>query len=386
MKIKYFMLSDQNSDSGVIKKVFSQVSALNQLGLDAELVLVGIGDVNYPPCRFLTTYSLDYVPMEDFFGRIKRAFKVNKLFSETIDSLDSNDILYYRCSSTFPLYYPHNYFRSFRACKIITEHQTRELDEFKLAGNTLNYWSEYIFGKLLKKQSDAIIGVTNEITQYEVARIGDPKKPCLTIGNGFAVQSVPERKAPHYTGDDLHLLCVATVSRWHGLDRLLQGLAIYDGLPKIVLHVAGDGKDLPHLQKMADDLGISDRIIFHGFTTGKALEGLFDKCHIAVGSLGIHRIGLKEASILKAREYCARGIPFIYGIADPDFAVDFPYILRFPADETPIDVKQILAFAGEICDDADHPQKMRSYAEGHLDWSVKMQRLKGFLETLNRKG
>jgi hypothetical protein len=81
----------------------------------------------------------------------------------------------------------------------VTEHQTKELDEFKLSTyNTLTYWSEYLFGKLLRKQSDAIIGVTDEITQYEIARAGDPEKPHLTIGNGFAVQSVPVRQAPHY--------------------------------------------------------------------------------------------------------------------------------------------------------------------------------------------
>jgi len=254
LKIKYFILGGQNSESGVAKKFFSQVSELIQLGLDAELVLVSIGDVHYPPCGFLTTYSLDNIPTNDFFGRIKRARKMSKAFSETIESLGSDDILYYRCSSTFPLYYPHNYFRRFRACTIVTEHQTKELNEFKLIGSTLSYWSDYFFGKLIRKQSDAIIGVTDEITQYEISRSGDPGKPNLTIGNGFAVQSVPLRQSPHYTGDELHLLCVANVSRWHGLDRLLQGLAIYeDGIPKIVLHVAGDGAELPHLQKLADD-------------------------------------------------------------------------------------------------------------------------------------
>jgi hypothetical protein len=91
---------------------------------------------------------------------------------------------------------------------------------------------------------------------------------------------------------------------------------------------------------------------------------------------------LKEASILKAREYCARGTPFIYGIADPDFPPDFPYILHVPADESPIDIEQVLAFAKEVCADPDHPQKMRRYAEEHLDWSVKMKKLKDFLEAL----
>lgn len=385
LKIKYFTLCGQNSNSGVAKKVFSQVSELRQLGLDVELVMVSVGDGLYPSYDFLTVHRVNEVPMDDFFGRIKRAREISKIFGKTIGSLGPDDVLYYRYSGSFPLYYPGKILRRFRACKIVTEHQTKELDEFKLNNNALSYWSDYFFGRLLRKHSDAIIGVTDEITHYEVSRSGDPEKPHLTIGNGFAVQSVPIRQAPQYD-NDLHLLCVANVSRWHGLDRLLQGLATYDGTPNITLHIAGDGAELPHLQKLAGDLGISDRMVFHGFTTGKALDALFDRCHIAVGSLGIHRKGLTQTSELKAREYCARGIPFIIACADPDFPPDFPYILRLPADESPIEIEDVLAFAKDVCADPDHPEKMRLYVEEHLDWSVKMKKLKSFLEALVGEG
>jgi len=383
LEVKYFVLDVQNANDGVNKKLLSQVSGMSQLGLNVELVLADTGCAHDPSHNdFLKTYSVSEAPSGDLFGRIRRSLKISRIFSKIIDSLGPNDVLYYRYISAFPLYYPKNYFKRSRTCKIVTEHQTIELDENKLINSTLGYWSERLFGKLLRKQSDAIIGVTDEITQYEIACAGDPEKPHITIGNGFEVQSVPVREAPHYAGDDLHLLCVANVSRWHGLDRLLRGLATYNGTPKVILHIAGDGAELPHLQNLTDDLGIGDRVVFHGFTTGKALDALFDQCHIAVGSLGIHRIGLKEASILKAREYCARGIPFIYGIPDPDFPPDFPYILHLPADESPIDIDQVLAFAKRVCADPDHPQKMRRYAEEHLDWSVKMKKLKNFLETL----
>lgn len=385
--MKYFVLDVQNANDGVNKKLLSQVSGMSQLGLNVELVLADTGCAHDPSHNdFLKTYSVSEAPSGDLFGRIRRSLKISRIFSKIIDSLGPNDVLYYRYISAFPLYYPKNYFKRSRTCKIVTEHQTIELDENKLINSTLGYWSERLFGKLLRKQSDAIIGVTDEITQYEITRARDPEKPHLTIGNGFAVKSVPVRQAPRNNGDDLHLLCVANVSRWHGLDRLLRGLATYSGTPKVILHIAGDGAELPHLQKLAGDLGITDRVVFHGFTAGKALDALFDQCHIAVGSLGIHRKGLTQTSELKAREYCARGIPSIIACADPDFPPDFPYILHLPADESPIDVEQVLAFAKEVYADPDHPQKMRRYAEEHLDWSVKMKKLKGFLETLVGEG
>jgi len=385
MKIKYVVMDSHGPSSGVMKKIFAQVLELKQLGQDVELVLIRIGKINYPSYDFLTIYDVDEVPSGDYFGRFRRACKISNIYGELIDSLGPRDILYTRFTSAFPPNSPKYYFKlRRRACKIVTEHQTKELDEFKLNGRSLTYWSELFFGTLLRKQSDAIVGVTGEIAQYEVAKARDLKKPNLVIGNGFAVQSVPMRQAPCNNEDVLNILCVANVSRWHGLDRLIRGLAAYDGMPNVILHIAGDGPELNNLKKLANELDIADRVVFHGFMMGKALDALFDKCHIAVGSLGIHRVGLREASILKAREYCSRGIPFIYGALDPDFSEDFPYILYCPADEYPIDIDQVLIFAQGVCADSDHPRKMREYAEEHLDWSVKMKKLKGFLEMLVR--
>ena len=246
----------------------------------------------------------------------------------------------------------------------------------------IQVWSEYIFGKFIRKQADAIVCVTDEIAKYQLKYFGTQHKMHLTLGNGFNVKSVSKRLVPLPPNEELHLLCVAIINHWHGLDRLLQGLATYDGTPKVILHIAGDGPELPHLQQLTEELGIGDRVVFHGFTTGKTLDALFDQCHIAVGSLGIHRKGLTQTSELKGREYCARGIPYIIACADPDFPADFPYILHLPADESPINIDHVLAFAQEVCADPDHPQKMHRYAEKHLDWSVKMKILKGFLEAL----
>jgi len=386
MKIKYFVFGGKSIDDSISKKIISQVSALTNLGLNVELIMVKLvnsADISYPPYNFLTIYPVNKVSTGDFIGRIKRARIICKIFRETIASLGKNDILYYRYSAPFPLYFPYQYLKGFRYCKIITEHQTKEVDELKMNGYSLSYFSELFFGKFFKKQSDAIIGVTEEITEYEITSIGDLNIPHLTLGNGFAVQSVRVRHPPNHTNNDIHLLCVANVSPWHGLDRIIRGLSTYNGKTRVFLHIAGTGAELTSLQKLAKDLGINDRMISHGFLTGKPLDALFDQCHLAVGSLGIHRIGLSEASILKVREYCARGIPFIYGISDPDFPPDFPYILRFPPDESAIDIEKVIAFTKDICGDPYHPQKMRCYAENNLDWSVKMKMFKDFLEDLD---
>ena len=121
---------------------------------------------------------------------------------------------------------------------------------------------------------------------------------------------------------------------------------------------------------------------FHGFVTGESLDSLYNTCHLAIGSLGIHRVGLTQGSILKSREYCARGIPYMVACADPDIPDDFPYIYKVTPDESPVCIERVVEFAQRVYDDRDHPQKMRAYALEHLDWSIKMYQLKIFLEML----
>lgn len=382
MKMVYFIMGGENPNSGVSKKIFAQLSALIDIGLDAKLVMFNFSNVQYPSYAFLKIFQIERLPTNDIFGRIKRLRKIRTEFSETIKSLDSCDIMYFRHSITSLLYYPFNYLKIFRDCKFVTEHQTIERNEFKLNHLNRKTFKDIFFERILRGQSDAIVGVTDEITDYQITCSGDPHKPHITIGNGINVKSCSLRQPPKFNNHKIDLLFVASVNRWHGLDRLIQGLAIYNGPTKITLHIAGDGTELPTIQKLTNELGIANQVIFYGFKTGEDLDLLFNTCHIAVGSLGMHRIGLTEASILKAREYCSRGIPYIIACADPDFQDDFPYIYRIPSDESPVDIEKVIEFAKRVYADPYHPQKMRAYAVEHLDWSVKMKKLKTFLETL----
>jgi hypothetical protein len=71
---------------------------------------------------------------------------------------------------------------------------------------------------------------------------------------------------------------------------------------------------------------------------------------------------------LKNREYATRGIPFIYSETDSDFD-NKPYVLKAPADETPVDVEQMLAFI-DSC--SMQPVDIRHTVE-HLTWKIQME-------------
>ena len=97
---------------------------------------------------------------------------------------------------------------------------------------------------------------------------------------------------------------------------------------------------------------------------------VFNQCQFAIGSLARHRSGITVIKTLKNREYATRGIPFIYSEQDSDFDYQ-PYIIKAPADESPIDIQQIIDFMDSF---TMKPDNIRKTVE-HLAWKIQMQRV-----------
>ena len=112
------------------------------------------------------------------------------------------------------------------------EHNAIELKEYASLRNYPAILWDIVFGYFIRSYTDGYIGVTDEITNYQLKRSGDSSKPHITIGNGIVVDSVPLRCPNGFLGDELNLLCVSNINRWHGFDRLLKGLIDYKGNTK----------------------------------------------------------------------------------------------------------------------------------------------------------
>ena len=115
---------------------------------------------------------------------------------------------------------------------------------------------------------------------------------------------------------------------------------------------------------------IQDKIIFHGTMFGKELDDIFNQCQFAIGSLGRHRSGITVIKTLKNREYATRGIPFIYSEQDSDFDGQ-PYIIKAPADESPIDIQRIIDFMQKF---QMSPEDIRKTVEP-LQWKYQMKKV-----------
>jgi glycosyltransferase involved in cell wall biosynthesis len=376
--LKYVMITDEDLDSGKIKKARAQVAALNDSGIKSELVIVTKNLEKKEGFDHVKLLYVEKSERENFLSRLKRANRIRSIIHEILKSLNTNDIFYYRGFVLW--YYPITFFKPFRKYRIISEHQSIEIKQRLRMNSPLPAFIDLLSGNITIGQSDGIIGVTDEITAFWTKRLFYKKIPRTTIPNGFDVHSVEVRNHPLFDPHDIHILFVGNISHWHGLDRMIRGIADYRGPVQIHFHIVGDGAELENLKQLKNSLAPGAAIHFHGFLRGCHLDSMFDTCHIAVGSLGMHRKGLSQTSELKAREYCARGMPYVIACGDTDFPNDFPYILRLAADESPINMEDIISFTHKIYNTPNHPFIMNKYAEKNLDWTVKVRKLKDFIE------
>ena len=195
-------------------------------------------------------------------------------------------------------------------------------------------------------------------------------KTAVNISNGINLEVIPARN-PKPDPDAIHILALASMSYWHGYDRLIRSLAAYNGDQNVMIHMVGgnDGGSIPEWKALTQELGLQDKVIFHGSKSGDALSEMFDLCDIGINSLGMYRKGFAVTSELKAREYAARGLPFVCSVDDPalDHAEE-PLWMRVSNDDSIPDMGSIVEFALKMRTDERSVEKLRAYAGEYLTW------------------
>lgn len=200
--------------------------------------------------------------------------------------------------------------------------------------------------------------------------------PVLSIENGINVSDVRCRE-PEKT-EVIRMIAVAGMCNFHGYDRLIEGLHDYyaqGGKREIELHMVGGkaepGNELSRYQDLCKKYHLEKKVIFYGEKKGEELDKIYDKCNLAVGSLGMYRIGYKTASSLKIREYLAKGLPVITGSKVDVFEKkNFSYYLEFENDSTPINMQKIVDFYDDTYGEKDIyaiNKEIREYAADHCD-------------------
>jgi hypothetical protein len=197
--------------------------------------------------------------------------------------------------------------------------------------------------------------------------------PSILVSNGIDLNQMPLAESPEKLSPFV-MIGIGNLSVWHAYDRILKGLKNLNNEQRVnfKLIIVGKGPELERYEQLVSKYQLKPYVQFTGMLQGIELDSVFNRVHLGLGSLGMHRLLLNSGNSLKNKEFCARGLPFVISAEDTDFPSHFPYIWRVSADESPIDPLQLKAQYAAIMH-GDFRNEMRAFAEENLSWLSRMQ-------------
>lgn len=296
MRIAYIVNWDITKNDGVTKKILAQAKSWERLGCECR-VFAYVPETGNSVIEEACQYK-EKSYIETGLVKNKKIIKDIERYSPGIIYLR-----YHTWSSTIAYL--------MRRYKSVCELNTLDVAESKSLlkrDKNIKGILRYIVYSLLRgrvlSKTNAIIGVSKEITEHPSnTKYG---KPSIFIPNSIDSSNFKTIKGDNNAGSGrTGLFFMGTPCQpWHGVD-IIEKLACF--LPAYDFHVIGmDGKN-------------KSNIYWHGYLPEDKYIEILRRCHICVGSLGLYRIGIKEASPLKVREYLSCGYPVIIGYEDAAF-------------------------------------------------------------------
>ena len=362
MKILFLIFHGFDPSNGISKKISYQLNAFKTNGHEAHLCYM---DEANNKLRIV-----DKKIIANYGNGIKSKFLKRIEFASIVDYSKRSkiDFVYIRSNHNANIFTIHMVKQLKKTgIKVVMEIPTYPYDqEYFNKSTNRQLIQDKLFRNMLAKQLDAIVTFSEEDFIF--------KQRTIKISNGIDFDSVRLKKTSDHPANELHLIGVAEIHRWHGFDRVIQGLANYYTSQHnftIFFHIVGyffSPIEEEEITRLIADNHLESYIILHGKKHGEELDEIFDKCDFGIGSLGRHRVGIDNIKTLKNREYAARGIPFVYSETDTDFDKQ-PYVLKVSADESPINIEDIIYFYQQL---TNTPQQIRDSIE-HLSWNNQMK-------------
>lgn len=336
-KVLFLIFHGFDPNNGISKKISYQVDAFKKCGMNVHLCYMDEKDTK--------KRIIDGNVIADYGNGLLSKILKRTDFSAISNYVKKNqiDLVYIRSNHNANMF-TINMVKKMKAygAKVVMEIPTYPYDiEYKAQGISRQIFQDKIFRNQLAKYLDAIV------TFSDFDKIFGQRT--IKISNGIDFDSVKMKTTINDTSKELNLIGVAEIHEWHGFDRIVRGLADYYSKPQdylVEFHVIGYffSKEIEdEFRKIISDNHMENYVILYGKKHGTELDNLFDRCDFGIGSLGRHRVGIDKIKTLKNREYAARGIPFIYSETDSDFDPK-PYVLKAPADESPIEIQRIIDF------------------------------------------
>lgn len=366
MKALFLVFYGFQEYNGISKKIKYQISALEKCGMDIHTCHYEVA----PDGR--RQWMIDNDVWADLGKGMMAKLKKRISFQPIIRYIlqEKISIVYlrsYHNANPFTIHFVKILKR--HGIKIYLEIPTYPYDhEYFTLKEKAELFTDKLFRHTFCKYVDAIITYSNDTEIFG--------RRTIRLSNGIDFSKIPIRSDDGNIQKELHLIAVAEIHFWHGFDRLIKGLkAYYATQPdyKVYFHLVGkmSGKrERDEILTPIKEYGLEPYVILYGAKHGEELNDIFNRADFAIGSLGRHRSGIYNIKTLKNREYAARGFAFMYSETDDDFD-RMPYVWKVPADETPINIRQLISFCHA---QTLLPSEIRASIR-HLAWDEQMKKV-----------
>ncbi|MBD2198018.1 MULTISPECIES: glycosyltransferase family 4 protein [Calothrix] len=138
-----------------------------------------------------------------------------------------------------------------------------------------DWWNAYNPLTILKTLKIPVIA-NSEYVRQQIIRVGIAPERIITLHCGVRSPNLPTEPLKRTIHQNQRILFVGRIVPDKGLDWLLKALSKTER--HIHLDIAGDGWSKPRMEQLAQDLGLSDRITWHGWCNPEQLETLYQQC------------------------------------------------------------------------------------------------------------
>jgi len=326
MRIAYVSLHwPRTRNSGVGKKIQSQVAAWNALGHESRLFM-------HTSRRELQS---DLIEADYFFYSISGMLKteVNRIIAmqKMISAIRAYrpDVIYLR----YGIYvYPAHLLMSI--APVVEEINTNDLTQHEGLGRIYSMYNRLTRGIFLRNVR-GLVAVSRELAVTPA--FAGYRKPTCVIANGIDLNSFPQLPAPANYIPRLAFIGSPGYP-WHGVDKLVTLARL---IPDIELDIIGYS-ELPSFEPLPEN------ITLHGYLALQEYQNVLASADAAISTLALHRKQMEEASPLKSRECLAFGLPLVLAYIDTDLdGLGCDFLLNIPNREDNIQThaRQIRGFA-----------------------------------------
>ncbi len=243
--------------------------------------------------------------------------------------------------------------------------------KFQCRADSRLFRSILLVERLSAMMADWVIAA-NDIWKKRLMERSVPPSKCSSLIN-FPDVSVFRPTPP--TGDcaadrKFVILYPGSLNEHQGLDVAIKALDLIKGrIPEAELHIYGQGPALPSLKKLASDLGLDGRVLFHKPVSINEIASIMSRANVGVIPKKADGFG-DEAFSTKSMEFMSCGVPVVMSRTSVDtlYFTD-RHVLFFPSGDAE-------ALAEAIWEIYSHPDLAQARVQEALklvareNWSV----------------